>query len=63
MLKFIKQAFKDYWDIQDLLAEQGIHEIILPCYPYLLCFIDPERLEQYYDKQRTISKSRRPTED
>ena len=63
MLKFIKQAFKDYCDTQNMLAEQGIYEFVIPCYPFLLCYVDSERLEQYYDKQRTISKSRRPTEN
>lgn len=57
MLKFIKQAFNDYWKIQDQLADQGIFQIHIPYYPFLLYYIDSERLEQYYDKQRTLSKS------
>lgn len=58
MLKFIRQAFKDYCNTQNMLAEQGIYEFVIPCYPFLFYYIDSERLEQYYDKQRTISKSR-----
>lgn len=63
MLTFIKRAFEDYWDIQNALAEQGIYEMHLPCYPYFVCSIDTERLKIYYDKQRAISESNRPIKD
>lgn len=61
MLNFIKQLFKDYFDMKHSLAEQGIYEFVIPCYPYLFYYIDPERCEQYYDKLRTIRESNQRT--